>query len=165
MGQGPLATTLEPELARARVLEHAPITPTRVISSDLPRCAELARGLAAHWDCALQLDADLRELSFGAWEGRSYDALAREDAQRWEAWCADWKTLAPPGGETLAALEARVCRSLARHRPDTRTLLVTHAGVLRALEVIGGGDWEAAMARPRAYLEWARIEVLPNRLG
>ena len=78
---------------------------------------------------------DLRELRFGAWEGRTYAQIAAEAdgpaALRGEA--------APPGGESLADLGSRVDRFLARTRPrpgeaEAQTaLVVAHGGSLRVL--------------------------------
>lgn len=52
-----------------------------------------------------RVDARLQELDFGCWEGVSWDSVARADLDRW---AADPKNFAPPGGESGAALIARV---------------------------------------------------------
>ena len=154
VGQSELALTIPIGDAVTQVLTSAPIVPRRLYSSDLPRCADLARGLAEAWQVELCLTPELRELSFGLWEGRHYDAIDREDHARWRAWCDDWRHVAPPGGETLTAFSARIMAWLQRHQPDSDTLLVTHAGVIRAIEVMGGKTWDEAMASSPPFLGW-----------
>ena len=95
VGQTVLKTTISLDEAVRRATETAPFRPARLFSSDLPRCAMLARGLAEAWSIPLQLDPSLREMDFGEWEGRTYDALDTQDGTRWRAWCENWRTLAP----------------------------------------------------------------------
>jgi histidinol-phosphate/aromatic aminotransferase/cobyric acid decarboxylase-like protein/broad specificity phosphatase PhoE len=80
--------------------------PTRVWTSDLARAVETARLLfprARHLP-----DPRLRELNFGAFEGRTADEAAREDPGAWEGWLADPDGAPPPGGEGLAHFRERV---------------------------------------------------------
>ena len=154
MGQSVIPVMIPIESAVERVLASAPIIPKRLFSSDLPRCLNLALGLAEAWGIELSVTSALREINFGSWEGRLYDDLDREDGRRWRAWCDDWKHRAPPGGETLLALTSRIDAWLQRAQPGRNTLLVTHAGVIRALEVLGGKSWDDAMATEHPFLEW-----------
>ncbi len=50
-------------------------------------------------------DDDLRELNFGAWEGKHYSEL--EGDPHWQAWAADYFHIAPPGGESFHDLSKR----------------------------------------------------------
>jgi alpha-ribazole phosphatase len=57
-----------------------------------------------------------------------------------------WQTAAPPGGESLADLEARVRAAGDAVAGPGRTMWVTHAGVIRTLRVLlSGSDWPTAM--------------------
>ena len=159
MGQSVLPLTVSIDEAVAEVLASAPCVPKRLYSSDLPRCSDLAHGLADAWGIELKLTAELREMNFGSWEGRHYDDLEREDGARWRAWCDDWKHVAPPGGECLRTFTSRVEGWLKREQPDAHTLLVTHAGVIRALEVMAGKTWDEAMATQHEYLGWRAHHV------
>ena len=154
MGQSVLAPTIPLSEAADAVVAAAPLVPARLYSSDLPRCSDLAHILAQRWQIDLELAPELREMNFGSWEGRHYDDIDREDGDRWRAWCEDWKRVAPPGGETLSAFTSRIERWLERHQPGSDTLLVTHAGVIRALEVMGGKTWDEAMATSHPFLGW-----------
>jgi len=107
-----------------------------LVSSPLQRCAAFADVLASEQGLPLHLEADLRELHFGEWEGRSAAELMETDSEALGHFWADPYAYAPPGGEPLAAFEARVLGALARLQQrfaGRRVLLVTHAGVMRLL--------------------------------
>ena len=105
--------------------------PTRIITSDLTRALDSARVFADGWSIPLDTDARLRELDFGEWEGRTWDALQREDAARLSAWMQDWVHIAPPGGESFETLAARAIGCY--HDLGDDTLVVAHAGSIRAI--------------------------------
>jgi alpha-ribazole phosphatase len=108
----------------------------RLVSSPLQRCARFAAELAEQRGLPLSLEADLQELHFGAWEGRSAAELMHTDADALGRFWADPYAFTPPGGEPLLAFEARVLgavrRLQARHAGE-RLLLITHGGVMRLL--------------------------------
>ena len=110
-----------------------------VISSPLLRCAELAAAL----DAAYVRDSRLKELNFGAWEMQSWDDIG---AQALDAWANDLAGFRPPDGETGYELQQRVLAWL-REISDQHdeVIVVTHAGVIRALQAhhqaLQGADW------------------------
>ena len=142
------------------VVAYAPFVPVRLFSSDLPRCAQLAVELAAHWNIEFEITPALREMHFGEWENREYDEIDATDGLRWRAWCEDWRHLTPPGGESIDDLVNRVLSWLTSRRPSSADLLVTHAGVVRTLRVLGGESWDAAMAAQCPFLGWSEHRVL-----
>ena len=85
------------------------------------------------------LSTDLREVSFGAWEGRTYAEVSGDPGTA----AALAGTVPFPGGESLDDLAARVQRfyvhlqeraaSGARHDGDAATVIVAHGGPLRLL--------------------------------
>ena len=101
--------------------------PTDIRSSDLFRAQMLAEKVAARDGLDITFDKRLREYDFGAWEGRRWSAIPRNDL--WGA--------SPPGGENFADLHARVGAAIADCTP--RTLVVAHAGVIRAAMMILNG--------------------------
>lgn len=109
--------------------------PTRLFSSDLGRAVDTARPIAQALDLPLTTDARLRELDFGDWEGRSWDAIHAEQPDTLAAWGADWVHTAPPGGESFTTLMDRAAAWLADATADAPTslLAVAHAGAIRAL--------------------------------
>lgn len=115
-----------------------------VVSSPARRCLDFAREVAAERQIDCIVDPDWRELDFGAWEGLRPDQAAARDAGAHAAFVRDPRRHAPPGGETLDALDARVGAALARLGESARqpTLVVTHAGAMRAVlaQVLGLAD-------------------------
>ena len=156
IGQTPVEMTAPIDDSVRKVIQSAPFVPSRLFSSDLPRCAQLAEGLAQHWGVYLEMTASLREMNFGEWEGRSYDEIDSSDAERWRTWCADWRHERPPGGESIDDLVERVSNWLQTHSPSSSDLLVTHAGVIRVFRVLGGESWEEAMAAQCPFLGWMK---------
>ena len=155
----PLESTAE---SVAKVVANAPFVPARIFSSDLPRCARLAEGLAAHWHIPLELAPSLREMHFGEWEGRSYDEIDTRDHERWRAWCADWRYGVPPGGESVDDLMGRISRWVASASPTPSDLLVTHAGVIRVVQVLSGESWDGAIAAQCPFLGWQEHKLLSS---
>ena len=76
----------------------------------------------------------------------------------------NWKTEGPPGGERLEEFERRVREWLFQAHQGRTQLLVAHAGVVRALHVIlGGDDWTSAMKRSVPNLELERTPLVDRR--
>ena len=92
---------------------------TCVWSSPSRRCRGLAGAIAQALGVPLTIDPRLQELDFGAWEGRPWDAIARADLDRW---AASPLTFAPPGGESGAALIARISGISRRPTPGSAGL-------------------------------------------
>ena len=105
-----------------------------VICSPLRR----ARALAEAIDPKAVTDARLVELDFGNWEGRPWEGIAREEL---DAWAADVLHFTPPGGESVARLAQRAI-SFATSLSVPQVIIVTHAGVMRALV----GHWRGLPA-------------------
>src|SRR5579871_2334109 len=64
------------EQARRAALSLADERPDVVISSDLARAQATARAIAEHNGCPLVLEPDLRERSFGRFEGLTHSEVA-----------------------------------------------------------------------------------------
>lgn len=118
-----------------------------VLASPARRCRRLAEALAARDGLAVTVEPGLAELDFGAWEGLAWDAIDRAES---DPWAADPWTVAPPGGETFAALHARVRAVL--DRAPGGAAIVTHAGPIRAARMIlTGARFETVFAEPVPY--------------
>lgn len=139
-----------------RALAAVPVA--AVYASDLARATETARRVVALRKDAppLRVTAALRELAFGAWEGKTYAEVAASDPAHLARWYADPLAVAPPGGERLVDLLARLGLFLAyvwhRHAGQT-VLVVTHGGCLRALRAFWGRPQPMASGVPEAF--WA----------
>ena len=100
--------------------------------SDLQRTRATAR-LA--WDGEARRDPRLREMSFGALEGRLWDTLEAH----WQEAMVRFVDFAPPEGETFEAVRGRVLDFVEGLAPG-RHLVFTHGGVLRMLSREVGED-------------------------
>ena len=106
---------------RAHARRHG--LPREVVTSPLARAAAVG-GWLKRWGFRWQVDAALREMDFGAWEGRPWGALPPAEFDRW---MADFCGFDFDGGESVAALLARA----AGWQPAC-ALAVGHAGWITA---------------------------------
>ena len=112
--------------------------PAVVVSSDLRRARDSAEILAGRWELPVRVDARLREMHFGEWEGRTWADLEREDGERLGRWMSDWVTARAPGGESFADVVARTSAWLDQWSAGdgaaaSTTVVVAHAGSIRAI--------------------------------
>lgn len=111
-----------------------------VITSDLARAKETGAIVAAHFGLAAPRTLrELRERTYGLFEGLTVDELADKHPDAWEAWRTH-KT-PPEGAESIADARARmhaVIGALAAESEEP-ALIVTHGGVMRLwlLDVVG----------------------------
>lgn len=112
----PFARQLRPQLPAGLV----------VYSSPLRRALRLAQELSPHTPVCI--DPRLAEIDFGAWEGQRWDDIDRHGI---DAWATNVSGFTPPGGESVADLQARACHFAATLKGDA--IVVTHAGIMRAL--------------------------------
>lgn len=104
----------------------------RVVSSDLLRCRQTAEPIAAELRVEPVLDPQLRERSFGRWEGVSLPEVAASDPELWDRWRTGSDVVREVGGESGEDLAARVVTALERHAevagPEGTVVVVTHGG-------------------------------------
>jgi len=122
----------------------------------------LREGLELERDAYTAVD-NLREIGFGAWEGRTAEQLRAEDPEQIRRFYHDPVRARPAGAEPLADFRARVvaafddlaCRPAGQH-----LLVVTHAGVMRALVAhVLGAPLEAIYRIEVAYAALTRIRL------
>ena len=111
-----------------------------IYSSDLARTHETAQIITADRDIAIATDPDLREFSFGKWEGLTSEEIeARRPGALSERISAGNEAFAAPGGENTWQVLDRVrrfcTRAVQRHDPSDDVLIVAHGGSIRALAV------------------------------
>lgn len=107
-----------------------------LISSPLQRCASFARQFAEANGLPLRFEADLRELHFGAWEGRNSAEILLENPQALGQFWNDPYGFTPPEAEPVREFANRVLGAVERLQLELsgqRVLLVTHGGVMRLL--------------------------------
>ena len=158
----------------------------RMVSSPLQRCEQLAHALhALRPDLAYKTDARLQEMDFGQWEGRAWQAIPRAEL---EAWTGDFAQY-PAGhdGESVTTFMARVgaafddltlrpqARAMAQGTTaqgtvvqESGVLWITHAGVIRAVELLAQGvrhieranQWPVEAPK---YGQWRTLALHPGQ--
>lgn len=113
--------------AQAAAAATALPAPDLVVSSPLLRTRQTAEAFGA----PVEVDEAWIELDYGEWDGRPIDEVPDE---AWAAWRAD-SDFAPPGGESLARLTARVhdaLDELAARLDGRRAVVVSHVSPVKA---------------------------------
>ena len=112
-------------------------TPRFLFSSDLRRAQQSAQIFAAQFAIEPLVDARLREVNLGEWDGKHWDEIARTDAARYRHWADNWVIQEAPGGESFSDVVRRTgawfSALLASTNDDDVVLAVAHAGSIRAL--------------------------------
>jgi probable phosphoglycerate mutase len=89
-------------------------------------------------------DDRLREIAYGEWEGSTLAQAQARDPERFARRLADKWHVSAPGGESYAAVQARVSDWYDKLRADT--VAVAHGGTARALMVALGLETEHSAA-------------------
>jgi glucosyl-3-phosphoglycerate phosphatase len=109
--------------------------PTVLLSSDLSRAADTAAAIGRATGVAPVLDARLRELDLGSWQGLTSDEARERFPGQWSAWRSG-RDVPRGGGETYAQAGARAAACAREHLdglpPGGTLLAVTHGGTARA---------------------------------
>ena len=131
------------------MLRRADYAPETVYVSPLTRARETAAILFPE---ARQTPVrDLREVSFGVFEGRTYEEMAQDPDYR--AWVDSGGVVGCPGGESRADFSARVCRAFsalvdgALERGEECLTVVAHGGTQMAV-------MERCALPRKGYFEW-----------
>ncbi len=98
---------------------------------------EIARDAIGLPPPRFRLDAVLKEISFGAWEGLTWAEIEARDPRGVRARRKDKWSFAPPGGESYAMLAERMRPWLGGLAGDA--FVVSHGGVARALMALIAG--------------------------
>ena len=128
----------------------------RVISSPLLR----AQQTAAVFGCTVEIDDRWIEIDYGELEGAP---LGGGPPGFWDAWRAD-PSLAPPGGESLSAVGARVraaCDDLVDAATDADVVVVSHVSPIKSAVTWALGGTDAMVWR--MFLDVAAVSRIAIR--
>lgn len=101
-----------------------------VYTSDLDRAR--ATAATALPGAELRLEPRLRELSYGVFEGKTWDGMSAEEAEMARHWSADRFTRRIPGGESYGDLMRRVSAFRADLPESGRVAAFSHGGTIRS---------------------------------
>jgi probable phosphomutase (TIGR03848 family) len=112
-----------------------------VVSSPLERCKQTAQAIARAQVAPLRVATDrgLTECDYGEWQGRPLKELAKEPL--WKTVQAQPSAAHFPGGESMAAMQARVVDAVRRrdaaieaeHGPGAVWVAVSHGDLVKAV--------------------------------
>jgi len=117
---------------REAVGEHCPWD--TIITSPLSRCSAFAEEIAQRHQRPLQVEPRLKEIAFGAWEGKTATELLAEDDKLLAHFWSDPLNHTPPGAEPLAVFRDRIVAAwndLLQQHAGKHLLIVGHAGQMR----------------------------------
>ena len=124
---------------RQRIEQHLPDwmraqrVPVRVVASDLTRARQTAQPLAQALGQDVETLADLREQSFGIFEGLQVSEIKAQYPQHWQRWLAFDADHALPEAESTRHFYQRVWHALdtlSKRFQGEHVVIVTHGGVL-----------------------------------
>ena len=115
----------------------APIS--AIVSSPMKRAQQTAEVIAKQHGLKVTENENLREISFGDWDGLSHEEAQQKDSTLWQSWRGSW-SVSPPNGESLEVFDQRL--QLARQQIAER-----HAG--KTVVVV------AHVMPIRGFLRWA----------
>lgn len=126
--------------AAAQFLVDEPVD--LILASPLERTRATAEAVARVVGRPVATEEALLELDVGEWTGTDFPTLAADP--RWTHWNEERATACCPGGETMAAAQARITgliRRLATERDGQLIALVTHSDLIRGAlcDVLGLG--------------------------
>lgn len=105
------------------------------VASPLGRCIRtmglVREGLDLDPDAGFDRDDRLKEITFGAWEGKTFEELQGLDAEAVTTREANKWSFVPPGGESYEMLSSRMRPWL--ESLDRPTIAVSHGGVSRVV--------------------------------
>jgi ribonuclease H / adenosylcobalamin/alpha-ribazole phosphatase len=125
-----------------------------IVTSPLLRAVRTAQEVAEVTGAPVVTDEGFRETDFGAWEGLTFVEVRQRWPAEMTAWLAD-PAVAPPGGESLAEVSARVTEALHRvlaGRERQTILIVSHVTPIKTLVA-------AALLAPPAALYRMHLDV------
>jgi broad specificity phosphatase PhoE len=105
---------------------------------------ELVRGALKPPPAEYAIDARLREIAYGQWEGSTLQQMQAKDPVFFARRQADKWSVAAPGGESYAHVQARVTDWYRQVTVDT--VAVAHGGTARALMVALGFETPTSAA-------------------
>jgi broad specificity phosphatase PhoE len=118
---------------RAAIAAHDPY---QLMFSPLRRTRETATIIAEEaGPCVVGRRSDdrLKEVSWGAWDGLTFDQITARDPEIWQARLRDRWNVAPPEGESYRMLYERVAEWFESVADHPRLIVVSHGALGRAL--------------------------------
>ncbi len=145
--------------------ELVKILPAQILAatSPLQRCQQLADALSSTRP-ALRFTSDsrLQEMHFGNWENRAWASIPKSELDDWTTDFGNYT--AGQNGESVSQFMDRVASAFDALPRNSDVLWVTHAGVIRAAQLLAKGlrrvdradQWPS---NAPSYGQWCTLEI------
>ena len=115
-------------------IKRSPVSYTHL--SDLQRAKDTASYISMAKGLETEILPELREISFGIWEGMTRSEIWKQYPDQIRLWQEDPNKLAVPGAETYPVAQKRLCQTVkklvATHWGEN-IVVVSHGGAIRLL--------------------------------
>jgi ribonuclease H / adenosylcobalamin/alpha-ribazole phosphatase len=163
---------LDPELtekglaqAKAVAKEIAKLDPEVIVASPLARTTQTAQAIADATGLEIKFDEIWYELSFGDWDGLSFEEVKEKFPDEYQAWLNS-SAYAPGGGESYDQAGIRVeaaLEKIAAEYPGQQVVVVTHNGVIKlAAQIVTGAPTQAVFHLDAAPCSISTISIWPS---
>jgi broad specificity phosphatase PhoE len=122
------------EMANAFAAAYKTTQWSAIYAGPLRRTIETARPISGANGIPLDIREELREISYGEWDGKSVEVVDRKYHDDYTGWLADPAWNAPTGGETAVAVASRVLgivEEITGRFSDGNVLIVSHKATIR----------------------------------
>jgi probable phosphoglycerate mutase len=135
-GRGDVALTTRGEAQAAAAAERlAAVGIDAIVSSPLRRTQQTAAAIAERLGLEVIIEAGFAETDFGEWEGLTFGEIGKTSPEALREWLDD-PNIAPPGGESMNSVSARVAeartRTIAAH-PGETVVVVSHVTPIKSM--------------------------------
>ena len=135
-GIDPELTAEGAEMARCFAEAYAGVRFEGLYSSPQRRAQQTIAPLRERSGQLVQIRSELREIAFGAWEGKTVQQVEAEFHDDYLRWSADPAWNAPTGGETAIEIARRarsVIEEIRQTHPSGNVLIVSHKATIRIM--------------------------------
>lgn len=158
-GNPPLTALGREQAARAAKYLAAKGDIAAIVSSPLGRAQETAGAVGAALGVPVRVMDRLIETDFGDWEGLTFAEAAQADRELHARWLSD-STVAPPGGESFAAVRERIEAAradLVGLFPGGNVVVVSHVTPIKTLLQLALGVGPSLLYR--LHLDLASLSI------
>ena len=119
----------------ARYLSKVNIS--KIYTSPLKRALDTANIVKKSKDSGIAIRDNLREISFGKWEGMKFDKINEEFHDDYQSWLKDPYNNSPTGGESFKDVQQRAVTEINNiineNEDKSNVAVITHGGVILSL--------------------------------
>lgn len=107
-----------------------------VYSSDLSRAYVTAQIIADYHNLPVNQIPELKEMSYGEWEGKMFQEINKEYGEQFLRWMSNPTIFQIPNGEAIDELQLRVVKAITEiveKHPGEQVVVVTHGIAIRTI--------------------------------